>query len=107
MDERLDYRSTRTIRLTRALVRAFDHWRDEDVRQIGSYGLHPSEFDVLVHLGVEQPQKMMELADRNELYENLSVLPRYFLLSDVRQASEDEMERLIRTGLKVISAATT
>ena len=67
MDERLDYRSTRTIRLTRALVRAFDHWRDEDVRQIGSYGLHPSEFDVLVHLGVEQPQKMMELAERTLL----------------------------------------
>src|SRR5437588_12335483 len=67
MDERLDYRSTRTIRLTRALVRAFDHWRDEDVRQIGSYGLHPSEFDVLVHLGVEQPQKMTELAERTLL----------------------------------------
>src|SRR5438128_11404185 len=67
MNERLDYRSTRTMRLTRALVRAFDHWRDEDVRQIGGYGLHPSEFDVLVHLGVEQPQKMTELAERTLL----------------------------------------
>src|SRR5438034_259006 len=55
------------MRLTRALVRAFDHWREEDLRQIAGYGLHPSEFDVLVHLGVEQPQKMTELAGRTLL----------------------------------------
>jgi MarR family 2-MHQ and catechol resistance regulon transcriptional repressor len=55
------------MRLTRALVRAFEHWREEDIRQIGRYGLHPSEFDVLVHLGVEQPQKMSELAGRTLL----------------------------------------
>jgi MarR family 2-MHQ and catechol resistance regulon transcriptional repressor len=55
------------MRLTRALVRAFDHWREEDVRQIAGYGLHPSEFDVLVHLGVQQPQKMTELAERTLL----------------------------------------
>src|SRR5690349_3888125 len=67
MEERLDFRSTRTMRLTRALVRAFEHWRERDVRQIGGYGLHPSEFDVLAHLGVEQPQKMTDLAERTLL----------------------------------------
>src|SRR5204862_8095474 len=61
------YRGTRTMRLTRALVHAFEHWREADIRQIGSYGLHPSEFDVLAHLGVEQPQKMTELAERTLL----------------------------------------
>jgi len=34
----------------------------------------------------------------NELFENLTVLPRYFLVSDVRQASDAESERLIRSG---------
>lgn len=52
------------MRLTRALVQAFERWRASDLPQISSYGLHPSEFDVLVHLGVEQPRKMTELADR-------------------------------------------
>ena len=55
------------MRLTRALVRAYDHWREADLPQIAGYGLHPSEFDVLVHLGVEQPQKMTELAERTLL----------------------------------------
>jgi MarR family transcriptional regulator, 2-MHQ and catechol-resistance regulon repressor len=63
----LDFRSTRAMRLTRALVQAFDRWREADAPQIASYGLHPSEFDVLVHLGVEQPQKMTELAERTLL----------------------------------------
>src|SRR5205823_13525672 len=36
-------------------------------RQVGVYGLHPSEFDVLAHLGVEQPQEMTELAERTLL----------------------------------------
>src|SRR4051812_46695384 len=67
MKERMDYRGTRTMRLTRALVHAFEHWREADIRQIGSYGLHPSEFDVLAHLGVEAPQKMTELAERTLL----------------------------------------
>src|SRR3954454_20818405 len=67
MKERMDYRGTRTMRLTRALVHAFEHWREADIRQIGSYGLHPSEFDVLAHLGVQQPQKMTELAERTLL----------------------------------------
>src|ERR1019366_3119941 len=34
----------------------------------------------------------------NELYENLTVLPRYFLVTQVRQASTDEAERLIESG---------
>lgn len=55
------------MRLTRALVQAFDRWRVADAPQIASYGLHPSEFDVLVHLGVEQPQRMTELAERTLL----------------------------------------
>src|SRR5258707_4536475 len=55
------------MRLTRALVQAYDHWREADLPQIEGYGLHPSEFDVLVHLGVEQPQKMTELAERTLL----------------------------------------
>jgi DNA-binding MarR family transcriptional regulator len=55
------------MRLTRALVGAFDRWREADGRQIESYSLHPSEFDVLVHLGVEQPLKMSELAEHTLL----------------------------------------
>src|SRR5437660_12666317 len=55
------------MRLTRALVRAYDHWREADLRQMEQYGVHPSEFDVLVHLGVEQPQKMTDLAERTLL----------------------------------------
>lgn len=55
------------MRLTRALVRAYERWRDADAVQMPSYGLHPSEFDVLVHLGVEQPQRMSELAERTLL----------------------------------------
>src|SRR5437868_15346552 len=55
------------MRLTRALVEAYERWREADFRQITSYGLHPSEFDVLVHLGVQQPQKMTELAERTLL----------------------------------------
>ena len=55
------------MRLTRALVEAYDRWRDADERQIRGYGLHPSEFDVLVHLGVEQPQNMSQLAQRTLL----------------------------------------
>jgi MarR family 2-MHQ and catechol resistance regulon transcriptional repressor len=64
VSEKLDFRLTRTIRLTRALVTAYDRWAEADFRQIASYGLHPSEFDVLVQLGVEQPQKMRELAGK-------------------------------------------
>jgi MarR family 2-MHQ and catechol resistance regulon transcriptional repressor len=67
MSERLDFRNTRAIRLTRALVEAYDRWREADFRQIASYGLHPSEFDVLVNLGVDQPQRMRELAERTLL----------------------------------------
>src|SRR5919198_6095665 len=52
------------MRLTRALVEAYDGWREADLTQIAGYGLHPSEFDVLVSLGVEQPQRMTELAGR-------------------------------------------
>jgi MarR family 2-MHQ and catechol resistance regulon transcriptional repressor len=55
------------MRLTRALVEAYERWREADFRQIASYGLHPSEFDVLVHLGVEQPQKMGDLAEQTLL----------------------------------------
>ena len=55
------------MRLTRALVTAFDRWREADAQRIGTYGLHPSEFDVLVHLGVEQPRKMSELAEHTLL----------------------------------------
>ena len=55
------------MRLTRALVKAYDRWRDADVVQIAGYGLHPSEFDVLVHLGVEQPQPMTALAEHTLL----------------------------------------
>jgi MarR family 2-MHQ and catechol resistance regulon transcriptional repressor len=55
------------MRLTRALVEAFERWREADIQQIARYGLHPSEFDVLVHLGVEQPQKMGDLAEHTLL----------------------------------------
>ena len=55
------------MRLTRALVRAYDRWRQRDLVQIARYGLHPSQFDVLVHLGVEQLQRMSELAQRTLL----------------------------------------
>jgi DNA-binding MarR family transcriptional regulator len=55
------------MRLTRALVEAYERWREADIRQIASYGLHPSEFDVLVHLGVQQPQKMGDLAEQTLL----------------------------------------
>src|SRR5947209_6105526 len=55
------------MRLTRALVEAYDRWREADARQIQGYGLRPSEFDVLVHLGVEQPQNMSQLAQRTLL----------------------------------------
>src|SRR5689334_21211609 len=51
------------MRLTRALVEACERWRAADCAQIARYGLHPSEFDVLVHLGVQQPRKMTELAN--------------------------------------------
>jgi hypothetical protein len=34
----------------------------------------------------------------NELYENLTVLPRYFLVNGVRQASMEEAQRLIGKG---------
>jgi MarR family 2-MHQ and catechol resistance regulon transcriptional repressor len=61
--EKLDFRASRTMRLTRALVEAYERWREVDIQQIASYGLHPSEFDVLVHLGVQQPQKMGDLAE--------------------------------------------
>jgi DNA-binding MarR family transcriptional regulator len=67
VSEKLDFRDTRAMRLTRALVKAYDRWRDADVVQIAGYGLHPSEFDVLVHLGVEQPQKMTALAEHTLL----------------------------------------
>ena len=67
MSDKLDFRATRTMRLTRALVEAYTAWEAADLRQIAGYGLHPSEFDVLVHLGVEQPQKMRQLASRTLL----------------------------------------
>jgi DNA-binding MarR family transcriptional regulator len=55
------------MQLTRALVEAYTAWQAADIRQIVRYGLHPSEFDVLVNLGVGQPQKMHELAGRTLL----------------------------------------
>ena len=55
------------MRLTRALVEAYTAWEEADFPQIAGYGLYPSEFDVLVHLGVVQPQKMRELAGRTLL----------------------------------------
>jgi DNA-binding MarR family transcriptional regulator len=63
----LDFRGTRAMQLTRALVEAYTAWQSADVRQIVRYGLHPSEFDVLVNLGVDQPQKLRELAGRTLL----------------------------------------
>ena len=51
MSVKLDFRATRTMRLTRALVRAFEAWREADAPRMASYGLHLSEFDVLVHHG--------------------------------------------------------
>jgi MarR family transcriptional regulator, 2-MHQ and catechol-resistance regulon repressor len=67
MSDQPDFRHTSTMRLTRALVRAYDRWREADLRQMEQYGIHPSEFDVLVHLGVQQPQKMTDLAERTLL----------------------------------------
>jgi MarR family 2-MHQ and catechol resistance regulon transcriptional repressor len=62
VSEKLNFRDTRTIRLTRALVEAYTAWEAADFRQIAGYGLHRSEFDVLVNLGVAQPQTMRQLA---------------------------------------------
>ena len=55
------------MRLLRALVESHDRLRKLDDRQIRSYGLSTAEFDCLVTLGVEQPLRMCDLAERSLL----------------------------------------
>ncbi|MCC2668482.1 MAG: MarR family transcriptional regulator [Armatimonadetes bacterium] len=62
-----DYRTTPTMRLLRALVEANDWLRKLDDERIRTYGLSTAEFDCLVTLGVEQPLRMCDLAQRSLL----------------------------------------
>ena len=62
--EKLDFRGTRTIRLLRCLVEAHDWFFEHAEPEIRSYGLGVREFDCLVNLGVAQPLRMCDLAQR-------------------------------------------
>ena len=53
------------MRLLRSLVEAHDRQRKLDDHQIRTYGLSIAEFDCLVTLGVEQPLRMCDLAERS------------------------------------------
>lgn len=67
VDTKLDYRRTQTMRLLRALVEANGQVMKLDEVQIRSYGLASAEFDGLVTLGVDQPLRMCDLAQRSLL----------------------------------------
>ncbi|MGV3719673.1 MAG: MarR family winged helix-turn-helix transcriptional regulator [Actinomycetota bacterium] len=67
MSERPDFRDTQTLRLLRALVEARERFRKMDDAQIHTYGLTSSEFDCLVTLGVDQPLRMCDMAERSLL----------------------------------------
>lgn len=62
-----DFRRTQTMRLLRALVEANDFVMRLDETQIRTYGLASAEFDGLVTLGVDQPLRMCDLAQRSLL----------------------------------------
>jgi len=62
-----DFRRTQTMRLLRALVEANSNIMKLDEVQIRTYGLASSEFDGLVTLGVDQPLRMCDLAQRSLL----------------------------------------
>jgi DNA-binding MarR family transcriptional regulator len=55
------------MRLLRALVEAHGHVMKLDEVQIRTYGLASAEFDGLVTLGVDQPLRMCDLAQRSLL----------------------------------------
>lgn len=55
------------MRLLRALVEANSHIMKLDEVQIRTYGLASAEFDGLVTLGVDQPLRMCDLAQRSLL----------------------------------------
>lgn len=65
MSARVDFRQTVTMRLVRALVEAERAVRERAGEQIEGYGLAESEFDCLVTLGVGQPLRMCDLAQRS------------------------------------------
>ena len=67
MKEPYNFRDTEAIQLVRALVEARDVFRKNDDAQIHSYGLTSSEFDCLVTLGVDQPLRMCDMAEKSLL----------------------------------------
>jgi DNA-binding MarR family transcriptional regulator len=67
VDAKHDFRRTQTLRLLRALVEANAYVMRLDEVQIRSYGLATAEFDGLVTLGVDQPLRMCDLAQRSLL----------------------------------------
>jgi len=67
VSSKLDFRDTRTMRLLRALVEAREDFGRLDDARIREYGLATAEFDCLVTLGVDQPLRMCDLAERSLL----------------------------------------
>lgn len=67
VDAKDDFRRTQTMRLLRALVEANGYVMRLDEAQIRTYGLATAEFDGLVTLGVDQPLRMCDLAQRSLL----------------------------------------
>jgi DNA-binding MarR family transcriptional regulator len=67
VDAKHDFRRTQTMRLLRALVEANGFVMRLDETQIRAYGLASAEFDGLVTLGVDQPLRMCDLAQRSLL----------------------------------------
>jgi MarR family 2-MHQ and catechol resistance regulon transcriptional repressor len=61
---RYDFRQSTTFRLLRALVETYRDVLERDEAHIRCYGLLPPEFDCLVTLGVGQPMRMCDLAQR-------------------------------------------
>lgn len=55
------------MRLLRSLVEGHDAVLEAEERQTRTYGLSLSEFDCLVTLGVDQPLRMCDLAQRSLL----------------------------------------
>lgn len=55
------------MRLLRALVEAREDFRRQDDARIREYGLATAEFDCLVTLGVDQPLRMCDMAERSLL----------------------------------------
>lgn len=67
MSPKYDFRQTTTLRLLRSLVEAHEAVMALDDGEIRAYGLASSEFDCLVTLGVGQPLRMCDLAQRSLL----------------------------------------